>query len=151
MEENNNNQNQGGDNQQNQQDNNNKVVKAFEKNMERLAKIVGGEENIAAPKKVGDDILAKVTNGLLKDRRASLEKEVQTDLVTILDKKVALDKEIRAKKEEFEKLQLQKKKEFNEACAKVFAKIEGIDKLGEDYLATLKSVGQAEAKEEKKD
>lgn len=150
MQENDNNQNQGGGDQNNQE-NNNKVVKAFEKNMERLAKIVGGEENIAAPKKVGDDILAKVTNGLLKDRRASLEKEVQADLITILDKKVALDKEIKAKKEEFEKLQLQKKKEFNEACGKVFAKIEGIDKLGEDYLATLKSVGQAEPKEDKKD
>lgn len=140
-------------NEQNAQEQNNKIIKNFNANIERLVKIVGGEENISAPKKIGNDVLAKLTNGLLKGRREALEKEVTAELTTILDKKVALDKEFKVKEEELAKLKQQKMKEFNDAAAKVFAKIESIDKLGDDYYNTLKAAGnggEANATEEKK-
>lgn len=148
MENNQNNQNQGGDNQNNQQEQNDKITKNYNAAIEKLAKVLGGEENLAAPKKIGHDALAKVTNTLLKDRREKAVKEVETDLAIILDKKLALDKEIKQKQDEFEKLKQQKMKEFTEAVNKVFAKVENIDKLGDDYLNILKGVG-GEAKADK--
>lgn len=132
-----NNQNNQNTNNNNQQENSDKVTKNFEKTMEKLVAVVGGKENIYAPRKVQKDVLDTLVEGLLKERKEALEKEVKADLLALLDKKVAYDKEIKAKEEEFKKVKEQKMKEFTEAANKVFGKVDNIENLAKDYYASL--------------
>jgi len=103
MEENQNN-NQSGENNQQGQNDQNKVKVNFEKAIKKLADIVGGEENVFPAKKVEQGILGKVVNGLLKERKEKAEVEIKQELITLLDKRVALEKEFKAKEDEFNKL-----------------------------------------------
>lgn len=130
--------NQSGDNnQQNQGNDNDKISRAYEANLKKLARIVGGEKNVKPVRTVGGDTLGALVKDLLKERREATQKEVKEGLLVILDKKAALDKEIKQKQDELNKLVVQKKKEFNEAFSKIVSKIENVDKLEENYLETL--------------
>lgn len=132
--------NQGGGNQQNEGQNNDKVLKQHEQIMEKLAAVLGGKEKIFPSKKVGKDVLASITEGLLKDRKEAAEKELKAGLIELIDKKVTLDRELKAKQEELKKLEINKTKEFNEAATKLFNKIDGIEQLASDYRSTLASI-----------
>lgn len=133
-------QKQGGENQQNDGQNNDKVLKQHEQVLEKLSAILGGKENIFPKKKVGKDVLANITESMLKKRKEALEEEIKTGLTELIDKKVVLDKEIKQKEDELNKIKVQKTKEFNEAANKLFGKIDGIEQLAADYRATLGSI-----------
>lgn len=140
-----NNQNTQNTNNNNQQENSDKITKNFEKTMEKLVAIVGGKDQIYAPKKVQKDVLDTLVEEMLKDRKESLAKEVKADLLALLDKKVVFDKEIKAKEEEFKKLKEQKMKEFTEAANKVFGKVDNIENLAKEYYASLTAAKPDEA------
>lgn len=135
-------QNQGGDQNQQQGQDNDKVLKQHEQYLEKLAAILGGKEKIFPSKKIGKDTLGIVVEGMLKERKEKLEKEVKESLVDIVEKKVTLDKEIRQKEDELKKIKVQKTKEFNDAISKVFAKIEDIDKIAGDYRNTMSGINK---------
>jgi predicted nucleic acid-binding protein len=119
---------------------NNKEAKNYEQNMKKLVAIVGGKENIYPLKRVDNNVVGELVAELLKEQKDELAKNIKVELKGLLDKKVQLEKEVRAKEEELKKLSQQKQKEFNDACAKVFSKIENINKLEEDYNKTLGDV-----------
>lgn len=123
--------------QQNPEEDKNKVSKEYEKNIKRLIAVVGGDTNIYGPKRVPNDTLGTLVEELLKERKEKLAVDVKVELSALLDKKVAMDKEIKAKEDEFAKLKQQKQKEFNEAAKKVFGKVEGIEQLERDYYQSL--------------
>ncbi len=122
---------------ENQQQNGDKVAKTYEANLKKLVAIVGGKERIYKQKKVGKDELATLVADMLKEQKETLAVEIKTELKALLDKKVALDKDIKAEEEKLAKLKQQKQKEFNEACVKVFAKVENIENLEKDYYTSL--------------
>ncbi len=124
-------------NQQNSAEDKNKIAKQYEATLKKLVAVVGGQENVYGPKRVPNDTLGTLVNDLLKERKEKLASSVKVELTELLDKKVALDKEIKAKEEELAKLKQNKQKEFNEAASKVFGKIEGIEQLEKDYYSSL--------------
>jgi hypothetical protein len=133
---------------QNPQEDNNKVTKEFDKNLKTLVAIVGGNKNIYPTKKVSKDSLTTIVQGLLKDRKEDAEKLIKADLTAILDKKVALDKEIKAKEDELNKLKMAKYKEFNEAIKKVLSRIDDINSLEKEYYDSLNSSDSIKASKE---
>lgn len=118
---------------------NNKITKNFESTMQKLVAIVGGDKNLFPTKKVGKDIVKNIVDGMLTEKKETLEKEVKADLTKLLESHITLKKSIDDKKKELAKLEQDKMKEFNEAATKVFAKIENIDQLSKDYYSSLKS------------
>lgn len=122
---------------ENEQENNNKVKIAYDKNISKLVAIVGGKENLYASKKVKKDVIGTIVTGLLEDRKKSLEVTIKADLIALLEKKVTCDKEIKKSEDELAKLKIQKNKEFNEAAAKVFSQVDGIEQLEKDYYDSL--------------
>jgi hypothetical protein len=124
-------------NEQNQQNDGGKIAKQYDTNIKKLVAIVSGKENLYPQKKVTEDAMGEIVTELLKEQKEALAKTVKEDLKSILDKKVQLDKDLKAKEDELAKLKQTKQKEFNEACAKIFAKVENIEALEKNYYATL--------------
>jgi hypothetical protein len=120
-----------------QQNEGSKIAKQYASNITRLVAIMGGKQNLYGPKKIPQNDVGVLVEDMLKEQRDDLAKEIKTGLKSILEKKIALDKEINAKKEELKKLEESKQKEFNEAVSKLFNKVDGIDKLERDFYATL--------------
>lgn len=122
---------------ENSAENNNKVKIEYDKNINKLVAIVGGKENLLPKKKVKGSLISTIVEGLLKEDKEALEKSIKDGLKALLEKKVQCDKEIKAKKEELDKLEIAKNKEFNEACKQLFSKIDNVEQLERDYIATL--------------
>ncbi len=120
-----------------------KVQKQFEATMKKLVAVVGGEKQLLPTKKLDKDVVGTIVEGLLKDKKESLEKEVKSDLVSLLDKHIELKKSIEAKKKELKQLEEQKMKEFSEAASKVFNKIDGIAQMETDYYNSLNQAGNS--------
>ena len=134
--------------QNTQGEDNNKVAKEYDKNVKTLIAIVGGDKNLYPNKKVKKDVVTTIVDGLLKQRKEKAEEEIKTDLVNILDKKVLLDKEIKAKEEELAKLKISKQKEFNESFKKIISRIENINELEKDYYNSLNTTDDLAKKAE---
>lgn len=126
-----------------QEDNNNKVEKNFESSMKKLVAIIGGEKNLFASKKVNKDVMKIIVDELLSERKKVAEEEIKSDVIKLLDGHVALTKAISEKKKELIKLEQDKKKEFNEAASKVFAKIDSIEVLSSEYYSSLSATVEA--------
>lgn len=120
-----------------------KIAKNYKSTMNKLVAIVGGEKNLFPTKKVSKDIVANIVSGLVKERKENLEKEVKQELTTLLDKNIELKKNIAAEEKKFNDLKEQKTKEFNEAAAKVFAKIDSIDTLEKEYYDSINTATQS--------
>lgn len=134
--------------QNTQNEDNNKVAKEYDKNVKTLIAIVGGDKNLYPNKKVKKDVVTTIVDGLLKQRKEKAEEEIKADLVNILDKKVLLDKEIKAKEEELAKLKIAKQKEFNESFKKIISRIENINELEKDYYNSLNTTDDLAKKAE---
>jgi len=119
-----------------------KTAKNFEATMKRLVAIVGGEEQLFPKKKVKNDVLASIVSELTKEKKEKLEKDIKAELITLLDKRVELNKALDEKKAELKKLEETKMKEFNEAASKLFNKIEGIADIEKSYYESLTSTGK---------
>jgi len=121
------------------QENQDKIVKTFENNMKRLVGVLGGEELLSNTSKVKKDTVEVIVENLLKDRKEKLELDIKNDLSTLLDKHVLLKKSIADKKKELKDLENSKMKEFNDACNKLFNKVQDIEQLEKDYYDSLSS------------
>lgn len=119
------------------QENQDKIVKNFESNMKRLVGVLGGEELLTNSSKVKKDTVELIVENLLKDRKEKLELDIKNDLSTLLDKHVTLKKSIADKKKELKDLENSKMKEFNDACNKLFNKVQDIEQLEKDYYESL--------------
>lgn len=119
------------------QENQDKIVKNFESNMKRLVGVLGGEELLSNSSKVKKDTVELIVENLLKDRKEKLELDIKNDLSTLLDKHVTLKKSIADKKKELKDLENSKMKEFNDACNKLFNKVQDIEQLEKDYYESL--------------
>lgn len=116
-----------------------KITSNFTATMKKLVAIVGGEEQLFPKKKIKKDVLSTIVDGLIKEKKENLEKEVKAELVTLLDKHVELKKAFNDKELELKKLKETKMKEFNEAASKVFNKIDGIADIEKSYYDSLKT------------
>lgn len=114
-----------------------KVTKGFEATMKKLVAIAGGDKNLFPKKKVSKDSVKTIVDGLLSERKEATEKEVKEDIIKLLDGYVAYTKAVSEKEKEFIKLKQDKMKEFSESAAKVFNKIDSIDKLSDEYYAGI--------------
>lgn len=132
---------QGTDQTQGQEQGSDKEQKKYNANIAKLTAVMRGKENLFPTKRVDNSAIGDLAQELLKERKEALSKEVKAGLSEILDKRVQLEKEIKAKEEELKKLSAQKMKEFNEAVGKWFQKIEDIDQLEKDYQAVLTPKG----------
>ncbi len=121
------------------QENQDKIVKSFETNMKRLVGVLGGEELLNNTSKLKKDTVATIVENLLKDRKEKLELDIKNDLSTLLEKHVTLKKSIADKKKELKDLENSKMKEFNDACNKLFNKVQDIEQLEKDYYDSLVS------------
>lgn len=125
------------ENQLNQGEENNKVAKNYEATMSKLVAILGDKNHLNPKKRVKKDALSTIVTDLLKDESEASKLAIKTELKDLLTKHVTLTKEIQTKKKEFEQLEQNKMKEFNEAASKLFAKIDGLGEIEKDYLAAL--------------
>lgn len=136
-----------------QQEDGNKIAKNFKATMDKLVAIVGGDKNLFPIKKVGKDVLKTIVDGLLTEKKETLEKEVKADVIKLLEGHVALQKAISEKKKELAKLEQDKMKEFNDSASKLFGKIESIDALEKEYYsslsASISSSSEIDVKKEK--
>lgn len=130
---------------QENQENPDKEQKRYEGNMAKLAAVLGGKENIFPTKRISKNATATLAQELVKERKEALSKSVKTELAELLDKRIQMEKEFKQKEDELKKLKVVKTKEFNEAAAKVFQKIEDIDQIERDYEVTLKGASQGTA------
>jgi len=126
------------------QESQDKITKSFESNMKRLVGVLGGEELLSTTTKVKKDTVETIVENILKDRKEKLEIDVKAELSTLLDKHVALKKSIADKKKELKDLENSKMKEFNEACNKLFGKVQDIEQLEKDYYSSLTSISKEE-------
>ncbi len=114
-----------------------KIAKNYKATMSKLVAIVGGEKHLFPTKKASKDVVVTIVEGLLKERKENLEKEVKLELIALLDKHVELKKVIAAKAQELKQLEEQKTKEFNEAASKVFNRIESIGDIEKGYYDSI--------------
>ncbi len=110
--------------------------------MKRLVGVLGGEELLTSTTKVKKDTVETIVENILKDRKEKLEIDIKTELSTLLDKHVTLKKSIADKKKELKDLENSKMKEFNEACNKLFGKVQDIEQLEKDYYSSLTSISK---------
>lgn len=126
-----------GSQQESKEEQSGKIAKNYKVTMSKLVAIVGGEKNLFPTKKASKDVVVTIVEGLLKERKESLEKEVKLELVNLLDKHVELKKTIAAKTQELKQLEEQKTKEFNDAASKVFNRIDSIGEIEKAYYDSI--------------
>ena len=114
-----------------------KTIVNFEANMKKLVGVLGGKELLTKTSKVKKDTVEVIVEGLLKERKEKLELTIKSDLSELLDKHVLLTKSIADKQKELKDLETSKKKEFNDACNKLFNKVEDVNQLEKDYYSAL--------------
>lgn len=125
-----------------QQEAENKIVKNFDSTMKKLVAIVGGKDNLTPTKRVKKDVLTTVVSDLLKEDKEEAEKAIKTELKELLSKHVLLVKELKKSKEDLQKLEENKMKEFTEAASKVFNKIDNLGQLESDYYTALSATNK---------
>lgn len=133
---------------QNQQNNNNqeqsgdKIQKNYDNILKKLVAVVGGKEKLLPQKKIGKDLVATVVEGLMKEKKENLVKEVKDDLNNLLTKNIEVNKAVTEKQKELDNLKKQKQKEFTEAANKVFEKIDNLGELEQEYYQALGNAAQ---------
>lgn len=120
-----------------------KVEKKFNSNLSKLVSLMRQPIEQAAKVKVPNTEMASIVEELLKERKEETIKLFKTRASALLDKNVEFNKFVKQQKETLEKAILEKKKEFSKQMEECFALVENIDKLYEDYKASLEEA-QAE-------
>lgn len=114
-----------------------KVKEGFNNVMTKLVAIVGGEESLSPVKKVKQSEARHLIEDLFKEERVAKELEVKEGLKNLLKSHVLLRKTLSEERAKLDKLEIQKKKEFNKAANELFNKIEGIDILVSEYTTSF--------------
>lgn len=122
-----------------------KVLAAFDVNVKKLTAILTGPENLTTVKKVKKDDMNSLVAELFKEDTAATEQEVKDGLRTTLKAYVSLKQGLAEERKKLDNIEVQKKKEFNTAVSKLFAKIEGVDDILKEYTnAFTESVSAVE-------
>lgn len=122
-----------------------KVQKNFDSNFKKLVALFQGEKNLRKSKVPHTD-LGAVVEELIKDKKAKAIENFKASAVTIMDKKVEFDKEIKKLEAEFKQKKDTKLKEFTEEMLSLFKQVEGIEQIEKSYYESLKIAGKADEK-----
>lgn len=125
------------ENQQDQGKEAKKIAQAFEANVRKLVAIVGGVDKITVNPKLPVDTLAAVIDDLFKEDRETTVKEVKDGVRNLIKAKVGYENAKKQKEEEFKKLDLEKKKEFNKAAQDLFKRITKLNEYEAQYYQAL--------------
>lgn len=132
--------NQNGNNQNGQNgDENNKTEKKFAGVIEKLTAIVRGAENLRPVKKIPGDSVSSLVEELFEEDREALYAEVKTKLKDLLRQYSEMEKALKEKRAELEKLGNQKKEEFVKSANALFDKISGVEVIQKNYYDGLKA------------
>jgi hypothetical protein len=136
-------------NQENNQDQGKeakKVLSSYEVNVKKLTAVVKGEEGLKPIKRVKKSESERLVEELFKEDREKVFTETKEELKVLLKNYVTLNNSLAEERRKLDNLEIAKKKEFNQAATKLFAKIEGVDDLTKEYFGAFQVA--AEAKEE---
>lgn len=128
------------DNNQQQQDAG-KDEKKFQDAMKKVIALLGSEQALQPLRKIGGDTIAEIVAELTKEDRERIAKEVKEDLKKLIETNVEFKKQVNQKRQELEKLEKDKKKEFVEAANKLFNKIDNIGQIQKDFESSLRDAG----------
>lgn len=118
----------------------------FENNLKKLGALMQG--HIEPARKASNDIIGSITGELLEERNKKFKEDFKKELTELIDKKIGLDKEIKAKENELMQIKTEKYKQFNQAINTLFGKIEDINGIESAYNTTLAGLGNAGSAEE---
>lgn len=120
-----------------------KINKQYEAGLRKLIALMEGDKNLRKSKLPKSD-LSVVIAELLKEKKEKLAIEVKTKVSTLLDEKVAFDKEVKRLEEDFRKNVNAQKKTFTDKMNEVFKLIDGIDDVEKSYYSSLSEFKKAE-------
>ena len=134
--------------QENQSKEAKKVLAGFDKVMEKLTAIVGGEKELKPITGVAKNEVKSLVDELFKEEREANEEQIKTELKDLLKNHVLLNKTLKEERAKLDKLEIAKKKEFNTAANKLFNKIGGIDQLVTEYAESFDAAKDGAQQEE---
>lgn len=136
------------DGQQQQGGDSNKVETQFKGNIEKLAALFAGQQDIMKTNRVPNDVVNVAIEALLAEKQAKKVEEFKLKAANLLDRKVEFDRFVIQKEREFKEAVMNKKKEFNkemEECFKLVQSIEEMRKSYTDSLGSSKAEGEVKA------
>lgn len=114
-----------------------KVLANFNETVKKITVLVKGEANLKLPSKVKKDSLDSLISDLFKEENEAIVKSVKEDLKSLLKGYATLNSTLAEERKKLDSLEVAKKKEFNNTAFKLFNRIEGIDKMNEEYRVAL--------------
>ncbi len=130
-------------NLENQGKDSKKVLSSYDNNIKKLTAIVSGTENLKSVKKVSQNATKKLVEDLFKEENEAKIEEVKIELKNLLKGYVLLNNSLAEERKKLDNLEVSKKKEFNTSASKLFAKIENIDSMTQEFYNTMTVVKQA--------
>jgi len=116
-----------------------KVDKQYQAAFKKMVALMKGHGNMKQPR-LNQDEVADIVTELIQERKKTAIAEFKKEAVTILDKKMEFDKEVKRLEQEFNSKIDAKKKEFTLAMQGLFKKIESIDEIERSYENSLKDL-----------
>ncbi len=112
----------------------------FNSNLTKLTALMQGK--VRPDKKLSSGDTQEVVTELLEERQKELKASLKTSLKELIEKKIKLDGEFKAKEEEIIKLKTEKYKEFNKAASDLLNKIDGFDAIETSYNNILSDIAK---------
>lgn len=128
------------ENKQNVQDGG-KVKKKFEESLRRLQAILGSPDWYKRSK-IGQAELPALLERMTATKKEDLYRKFETMASNLIEKKLAYDKEVKQKEQEFNKIVEEKMKSFQVEMDEMFAIIDQIDNITKDYFGALNSIAE---------
>lgn len=122
-----------------------KVEKRYNESIVKLTALLGGNLSLVKAPKVGTSNLDELLEDILKERREAALNKFKVDALSFFDRKVAFDKLIKQKEEEFQKEITKAKKEFADEADKLFNQLEGVNEMVAAYRRSLNPQSEAPA------
>lgn len=121
-----------------QENDSSKDAKKFDAAMKRIVAILGGDTLLKATKIEGSD-LSVLVERISKTEKEKLLNEFEAGAISLIERKRAFDRFEREERKKFEKLILDKKKEFVTEAEKLFKLVDKIEGIEREYYETLRS------------
>ncbi len=111
----------------------------FKTAVDKLAAVMTGAQHLKGPGKVANSAVSGIVDELIAEREAEAKTKVKDGLRKALDGYVALEKELKAKRDELMKLEIQKKEEYVKVIDELSKIIEDVDGIAAAYTKGLTS------------
>lgn len=125
-----------------------KISKKHAEAMKFVTAVFGGEQNLRPKKTLSGDATAMVVATLFQKKQEEFEKKALEQLGDLLERYFQFTDEMKKKKDELDKLELQKKKEFTEAVNKIKQSFNQQEIMNEGYVVALKEATEELAKKD---